>query len=68
MTTMTTRNPFLTESDVAALAKNQETRLTLLLVRCDGGRFIAPAQDVEHFIQLIERDGGDYVRDVSLAR
>jgi hypothetical protein len=59
------RAGFLQESDVAALAAHPEARLWRLLVRCGGGRFIAPAQDVAHFIALVER-GGDYVRDVSL--
>lgn len=66
---------FLKDLDVALLAADDKTRLTLLLVRCGGGRFLAPAQDVAHFIGIIERDadagkvhghGGDYVRDVSI--
>jgi hypothetical protein len=73
---------FLTEADVQAIAADPKTRLTLLLVRCGGGRFLAPADQVQHFIDIIERDAdsqrnlksdggepsymGDYVRDVSL--
>ena len=57
---------FLTQQDVAALAGHSVSRLWPLLVRCHGGRFVAPAQDVAHFIELIERaPGGDFVRDVS---
>lgn len=41
-------------------------RLQLLLVRCGGGRFLCPAQDLEHFIGIIEASGADYIRDVSL--
>ncbi len=59
------RAGFLQASDVAALRAHPDARLWRLLVRCGGGRFIAPAQDVAHFIALVER-GGDYVRDVSL--
>lgn len=57
---------FLTESDVALVASDPCTQLNVLLVRCQGGRFMAPAQDVAHFITLIERAGGDSVRDVSI--
>jgi len=41
-------------------------RLFPLLVRCGGGRFTCPAQDVEHFIEIITREDSDYVRDVSI--
>ena len=57
---------FLNEQDVAAVARDESTRLTLLLVRCGAGRFLAPAQDVAHFIEAIEKGGLDYVRDVSI--
>lgn len=46
-----------------------ENRLHPCLVRCGGGRFVAPAQDVKHFIAIIERDThdqSDYIRDISL--
>ena len=34
---------------------------------CEGGkRFTAPAQDVESLIDLVSRDGKDYVRDASI--
>ncbi len=70
---------FLTEAQVAAIAADPETSLTLLLVRCGGGRFLAPADQVQHFIDIIEQHAeyvsyrtdrttkmSDYVRDVSL--
>jgi hypothetical protein len=60
------RGGFLTEDDVAKIAADPTTRLTCLLVRCDGGRFMAPAQDVKHFIAIIERTDMDRVRDVSV--
>jgi len=43
----------------------QHNRLEPLLIRCGGCRFLAPAQDVAHLIEIIEADGRDYVRDVS---
>jgi len=38
----------------------------LILVRCGCGRFVAPAQDTEHFVAIITKCESDYVRDVSL--
>lgn len=58
------RMGFVTESDIPAIIA--EKRLQLLLVRCGGGRFMCPAQDVQHFISILEADGRDYVRDVSI--
>jgi len=62
------KNGFVTETMLPHVI--EANRLEPLLVRCGGGRFICPAQDVSHFIGLIERkgitgEGGDYVRDVS---
>lgn len=37
----------------------------MLLVRCGSGRFLCPAQDADHFIKIIAKEGSDYVRDVS---
>lgn len=45
---------YLTDKDVEYIAADPNTRLTMLLVRCGGGRFLAPAQDVLHFIACIE--------------
>ena len=39
----------------------------LCLVRCGNGRFLTPAQNVAHFVAIIEASGKDHVRDVSLA-
>ena len=55
---------FLTTADLPELVAYD--RLRLCLVRCGGGRFIAPAQDVPHFVDIITREDSDYVRDVSL--
>jgi len=55
---------FLRKPQIAELAKAD--RLRNLLVRCGNGRFVCPAQDVQHFINIIEDHCGDYVRDVSL--
>lgn len=63
---------FMRNVSVKAIAGNPETRLVNMLVRCGNGRFLCPAQDVEHFIGIIDRDrnsksiDSDYVRDVSL--
>ena len=59
---------FLTdkEKDLALLI--QEDRLQSVLVRCGGGRFACPAQDVEHFIDIISLEQSDYVRDLSVTR
>jgi len=45
---------FLQETDVEAIAADSRTRLTLLLVRCGGGRFMAPANQVLRFVRIIE--------------
>jgi len=55
---------FLTMQDIKVIAK--EDRLKQILVRCGNCRFLAAAQDVKHLIDIIERDGKDHVRDVSL--
>jgi hypothetical protein len=60
------RMGFLTEADVTALAADPRTRLTQVLVRCGGCRFLCGAQDVAHLIAIITADARDYVRDVSL--
>ena len=61
-----TQYGFLTDHNVAILARDPETRLTRVLVRCGGCRFIAGAQDVLHLVSIIETEGRDYVRDLSL--
>lgn len=55
---------FLRDIDLKLLA--EQDRLRMILVRCGNGRFLAPAQDVKHFIDIIERDKSDYIRDISL--
>lgn len=65
---------YLTLSQIEAIAAEPTSRLSMILVRCGAGRFLAPAQDVQHFIRIInehkafaEAAGeGDYVRDISL--
>lgn len=46
----------LDKADVQNIADDPETRLELILVRCGGGRFMAPANQVLHFVEIIERD------------
>lgn len=60
------RMGFLTAEDVAVIAADDRTRLTQVLVRCGGCRFACGAQDVTRLIELVTRDGAEYVRDVSL--
>ena len=55
---------FLSPTDIDIIAHHD--RLRQVLVRCGCGRFTCPIQDVKHFMAIIERDGQDYVRDVSL--
>jgi len=55
---------FMTEDQLKVIVK--EDRMRMVLVRCGMGRFMAHAQDVQHFIDIIERDGKDYIRDISL--
>ena len=73
---------FLKDTDLEGIAADPRTRLTMLLVRCNGGRFLVPADQCQHFLNIIKRDfleqergggtiaaiqrGADYVRDVSL--
>ena len=57
---------FMSRVELEWLATDAKHRLTPILVRCGGCRFTAPAQDVQHLIDIITRDGSDYVRDVSI--
>jgi len=63
--TIQQQHGFLTETEVAALAGRDSTRLTQVLVRCGGSRFTCAAQDAARLIAAVEASG-DYVRDVSL--
>lgn len=55
---------FLTAFDVQALARMD--RLRQVLVRCGACRFTISADSFDHIAGIIERDGTDYIRDVSL--
>ena len=44
----------------------RERPLHPCLIRCGMGRFSCPEQDVQHFVDIITRDGADYIRDISL--
>lgn len=65
---------FLRETDLRGIAADPATRLQLVLVRCGGGRFLAPADQVQHFINIIGEhnqlspagSNADYVRDISI--
>jgi hypothetical protein len=58
------------EQDLEVLAKDQDTRLAQVLVRCGGGRFACSTQDARHFITLVvsgrDADQTEYIRDVAL--
>ena len=54
---------FLTNEDIAEVEKVD--RMTMVLVRCGVGRFICPVQNALHFCNIIDKEGTDYVRDVS---
>lgn len=64
--TLTKQHGFVDRDTLAALAADPDTRLSLILVRCGGCRFLAPAQDVAHLIRIIQNEKSEYVRDVSL--
>jgi hypothetical protein len=54
----------LSREQVEAISKLD--RLHQILVRCGAGRFIAPADQVLHFTDIIEREKSDHIRDLSL--
>lgn len=55
---------FLNETDINALAELD--RMRLVLVRCNNGRFLCPAQNAAWFSDLLESTSKEWVRDVSL--
>lgn len=57
---------YITDKDIPEIIK--ENRLQQVIVRCGSGRFICPAQDLQHFIGIIEREKSEYIRDVSIFR
>ena len=57
---------FLTRRDVTMLAGDERARLWQILIRCGGCRLTCAAQDVEHLIAIISKEGTDYVRDIGL--
>ena len=52
------------DDDLAAVVR--ENRMTKILVRCGSGRFVCPAQDAKHFVNIINNSDNDYVRDLSI--
>lgn len=61
----TEKHGFVQDTDLSEIITHN--RLQLLLVRCGCGRFLCPAQDLDHFMGIITREGSDHVRDVSIA-
>lgn len=52
---------FVTDADLPEIIKENENQV--LLVRCGYSRFVTTANNLNHFIKVIET--ADYVRDVS---
>jgi len=65
-TLLDTRMGFVTDKELPLVIAEDPTQR--ILVRCGCGRFIACADQVKHFIDIIERDKTDYVRDISIYR
>ena len=72
---------FLDADDLKALVEADKGRKVQVLVRCNAGRFVCPADNAEHFVNLIAKYGElleekhpgeslppgiEWVRDVSL--
>ncbi len=57
---------FITDNELPKVIS--ENPMQGLLIRCGGGRFITQAQDAKHFIDIIERDKTDFIRDVSIVK
>ena len=55
---------FLTTAELTALVAADKMRM--VLVRCNNGRFLCPAQNVAWFSDLLTSTGKEWVRDVSL--
>lgn len=55
---------FLIKEDVDELAKRLPFHK--VLVRCGNGRFVTAAQNVNWFVDIINKSKKDYVRDLSL--
>ena len=58
------RHGFLADNDLARLIECGQ-RLTQVLVKCGGVRFVCAVQDAAQIISAIE-EAGDYVRDVRI--
>lgn len=52
------------DDDLADIVR--ENRFQTILIRCGNGRFTCAAQDVEHFVRIINESGRDHVRDISI--
>ena len=64
-TLLKTKLGFVNDTNIKdVIAENPQQ---LLIVRCGGGRFICTADNVEHFVAIIDKKHSeDYVRDVSI--
>lgn len=59
-----TRHGFMSREEVRQLADLD--RMRQVLVRCGNGRFVTSAQNVLWFVDIVEREGTDYIRDIAL--
>lgn len=55
---------FLIKEDIDELAKHLPFHK--VLVRCGNGRFVTAAQNVNWFVEIINKSKKDYVRDIAL--
>jgi hypothetical protein len=58
------RGYFLKIDEIRKIAETPALRLVPIMVICGNGRFSCPAQNVEHFINIIDREKTDYVRQI----
>ena len=61
---LTEQMGFITDVDLPAIVAFAPR--TQLLVRCNIGRFLTAAESVKSFVDIITREGSDWVRDVSI--
>jgi len=60
----TEQHGYVTAGDVPELVKHD--RFTKCLVKTSMGRFTCSAQDVKHFVDMVDGHEHDYVRDVQI--
>lgn len=61
------RMGFVTKAELAVIAASRDYGGIMMLVRCGSGRFLARAGEASHFVDIVTREGSDYVRDVAIS-